>query len=581
MMDTEFGGMRFLRMLRNAVETEAPTDLLYFASMVAHASTTGDDNLGPSGKLSSELRKMIKVLLAQAQPETDVLLLVWAQILGDRLLRDAVDDLVKPRVQVVPPWLAELTRMRPVRAVSIRSVLGEEETVLLEAAGPRGGFLMLVQFDLLATPYIEEAYPLDDKIDVLLEAFSTFNPAEVVIQDMDLANLRARVEDALWMNARMYPPIQTDTWPSSQPLLEWLMRQLPDGGPGFEGRLASEESVDDLARRFITSAYTEGIRNEAENLTPVLLDLAVNYGTGDPRQWGSLLIERILLDLVPRKVLYRPEELQALPDVLDALVCFTHSELGIDPEVTAKTRAVIVKLTPQYLDLIAGGGTGNAQMLRQMGFTAELIDSALEAGPDALEDLLAAALNNGAPDFSHVPLTIVDHLAAEVGGADKLDGLDLSPLPADEPLDVTGVPDDILGRVQTIAGFIEQAATGFFGDPEMGAAALRTLARLASTGPELFRRRSKDSNSAGAVCWITAQNNQWFDRANPERTVKALIQFLGLKASPRERAETMLATLNPSYNQAVGWADVTLGDPQLLTSTRRKEIVDVWRSLEE
>ena len=39
--------------------------------------------------------------------------------------------------------------------------------------------------------------------------------------------------EAVEKGAITFPPFETDTWPASRPLTEWLLRFLPEGGTGY------------------------------------------------------------------------------------------------------------------------------------------------------------------------------------------------------------------------------------------------------------------------------------------------------------------------------------------------------------
>jgi hypothetical protein len=42
-----------------------------------------------------------------------------------------------------------------------------------------------------------------------------------------LAEARARISQAIENGARLFPPLETETWPASRPLAKWLLRLLP------------------------------------------------------------------------------------------------------------------------------------------------------------------------------------------------------------------------------------------------------------------------------------------------------------------------------------------------------------------
>src|SRR5262249_56546013 len=52
-------------------------------------------------------------------------------------------------------------------------------------------------------------------------------------RDIGLAGARARVAEAIEAGAITFPPFETETWPASRLLTEWLLRLLPEGGTGY------------------------------------------------------------------------------------------------------------------------------------------------------------------------------------------------------------------------------------------------------------------------------------------------------------------------------------------------------------
>ena len=164
-------------------------------------------------------------------------------------------------------------------------------------------------------------------------------------------------------------------------------------------------------------------------------------------------------------------------------------------------------------------------------------------------------------------------MAAEVGGLEAFEGLGVEPLPSGEDVALELVSDDIVERVKAVAQIITDVADDFFQDPEMVTASLRTLTLLATRNPSSFRRGANDANTAATVCWISGRNNEWFDRSVKGRTIKAMKEAFGTRADLPARAGTMLRHRDTVFSTPHRLA---LGDPQLLTSTRRMMLVD-WR----
>jgi hypothetical protein len=163
-------------------------------------------------------------------------------------------------------------------------------------------------------------------------------------------------------------------------------------------------------------------------------------------------------------------------------------------------------------------------------------------------------------------------LERDVGGPEALAQLDDVPLP-DEPFDWTGIADDIRDRVSEVL-MLADACCDELLDVEYRTAARRVLARVATNGPEVFRRRGGANTAAGAICW-------WLCQINTTRTVggrrlsqKALLGYLGIRSGGiASRAGTLLESARlPSYVDEFG-REITVASPEYLVSAGRREIL--------
>lgn len=419
------------------------------------------------------LSEFLETLLVTPTEETDSLLVACAQILGDPDLQSIVNTQVKPRLPVMPAWLAELARLRVKKAAVFDSVLGGEEAVALEATGPRGGFALMVVVVRQGSPFIQDAYAVPETIDQLSLLLTDQEVEEVTVQPLSLEDARARVEDALRVADMMVPPVETDSWPAIRPLLEWQLRQMPEGGCGYVYEEWSREQIDSLANDFAASPHASDLTPSDLNLTSLLISLALNYGTGNPLQWNGFLVEQLLLDLVPRKVLYPDEDLMAIPRVLSRFTAYCNQVLGVPASTASQVQQLIEDLTPHYLDAV---------------------------DPDLM-----------APAAQGAPTSPITYLADAVGGEEALETLTVEPLPAGEETDLGDVDEDVRDLVKTIASLVGTYAPQFFEDPEMVTAAQRTLRLIATEKPEAFRRRSKDLNTAAARRQAILQDRIWLE----------------------------------------------------------------------
>ncbi len=562
----------FMEEIRAALDSADPLDFLVFASTLVAATQMAPkfdiDGNGPE----ADLNVVIDSLLTNAGTETDALLMVWAEMLDNAELANQVNSIVKPRVQVLPGWITMIDSIRPTKIVAFEDLFQDNQTIVIQSEGRRASFLLLIAIDLMGAPYIEDASVSVDSLEDFLQKAKEVLPSSTKVIELSLADAKARLEETLEMSDHMWPPLETETWPSVRALLEWQMRLLPEGGSPLERTEWTEEQFGQFFEAFLASSVASGLRKGEEWLAHALIDFACNYGSGDPRAWSSRLIERTLFDLAPRKLMTSKKDLLAVPKVLSALIAFSHQEMGVDPKITADVQSDLKAMTPDYRRQIKGSGrSGGASPLEQIDIAPDMLTQIIEGqGFEGFEDSPEPTLNESDSDL------LMLFLASQVGGLDNLQNLDDTPLP-NEPLSLENVENDIQSHVQEIGEIVTQISDGFFQDQELRTASLRTLNFIACASPEIFRRKSRNENTAAAICWIAGHNNAWFAQTNPKRTVTAMIKWLGIKTSPSQRAQTMLYALQ-SAGYFINGTD--LGDARLLSSQNRRAIIEARDLLE-
>lgn len=557
-----------IRSLHEALDSPSPIDLLSLASTLASVFSPKEGiHSSFQSKVEEEmdlgLPQLLDAFLGMPSEETDSLMFAWAEILDDAPLRAAVQTEVQPRLKVMPPWLAEIGRLRVKKAAILYDILGGEETIALEVAGPRGGFTLMVGIETLGNPFVEDAYIVDDTIEEISERAIVSKDDDITFEAIDLADARARIKDALVITDMMYPPVDTDSWPQSRPLLEWQLRNMPSGGVGnwLRDKWSEEEYeefISDFVDDFMASPHASALFNSDEGLIWTLLSVIQAYGTGDPRQWGPRFLERMFLDLVPRKIVFDPEDMELIPRILAAMAAYGSADLGASPTTIDNQRNQIEALVAHYLEIVNPRG----------GDLEQEWDSWEEEEP----------FNIGRP---LVPSTPVEDLAQEVGGMDALENLSTDPLPTAELFSFEGVPEDVHDTVTKVRDMISTHAPKYFEDPEILTSAYRTLNLVARTNPEAFRRRAKDLNTAGAVLLIVGYNNQYFVDHPQGYTASGMARSMGVKTVPTDRAYTLAEDLNKARSRLFGGTNFTLGKPELLTSMRRIQILERKELYEE
>lgn len=564
--DPDFHDLDLVSALRGALSTDDPLDLLVGASSIAvaldadpdepHSSPLSPRHAPRDDETSETLQFFASRLLDSPSPETDALLRVWTEMLGDELLSRRIASVLKLRDQGTPDWLARIDELTTTRAVSSLHVLGHEETIFVGVATASEPFTIAVAIDRSGMPYLEDAYAIGRPIaDVM--GLTDEQGFDMESQDLPLRDARARIDEAVDMSDRMVPHVESETWPAMRRLLQWVVRLMPEGGQGFDLHEWDEDEIRELVDGFMRSPWATGLGEDAAFHAQVLLQFQADYGSNLPLRWGSDFTARVLMDLFPRKVMTSDASLLAMPATLRALVQYANDRSGIPSHITANVLETLDELEVPYRTSVLDADEDDPSSLET---TQELFASLL-GGPGTFIDFYTGMLGE---------------LEEEVGGADALRTLGLEPLPR-EDLDTTGIPQDIRPRVRSLADQVADLAESYFEDPEMRTAALRVLAAAATNGPEVFRRRFTDPPTTAAICWITGRVNHWFVHSDPARTVTALMRRAEVKSSPSQRADALRSAIRPvqeddptdedDWTPADEW---TLGDAALLTSTARR-----------
>jgi hypothetical protein len=284
-----------------------------------------------------------------------------------------------------------------------------------------------------------------------------------------------------------------------------------------------------------------------------LLRFGTDYPPGDPLHWSPTAVEILLLDWIPRKLMFDVEDLAGAPEVLRAFIRFCHHERGIRSGLTEETIAAVDQFEPEYQELIRSE--------RLQGPEALLASMGLYDGEESDED----DENSGVV----VAEIMLDTLRGAVGGEKALDSLDAEPLP-DEPFAWETVPTDVHEKVGQVLDLVERCCAELF-DDECRTACRRLLADVAANDPAIFRRRGRPEILAATVCWIIGIANGAF---GPSLLVRDLMKHFGLKgATPSQRSEALLRAIGVSSRSAYG-GGLNLGTPRYLTGRRRAEIIE-------
>lgn len=548
-----------------------PWELLCFASTLL---TTVDPRCAdpfarargeaPDGPTREEL---VGSFLEVGCVETTALLTVLAELVPDELLARRACRELAGRDDQLPGWLEGLAPVAVDRAVEMSHPLGDGDNIMIGLRTGVGHALTTVVYvDHNLGTIVKDAFVVGEPLEAVVDDFRDASGADpdIVYADVDLAEARARVTAAVETAARTYPPLETDSWPACRPLVEWVARQLPDGGVGYVRPEWDDAARAALAERFFASAHARGYEDEDRDLLPALLWFACDYGAGDPLRWSPVAVELLLADWLPRKVVADTAFLARAPALLRGLVRFSHAERGIRAGLTEETLAAVDRWEPTFLEAIRAPRTEASAALREaMGAADEsCADGWLGGLGGVFGDLFGDAQLTG---FRQRWLSI---LRDAVGGDEALWHLDAEPLP-DEAFDWPAVPDDVGEPVGEALVLVDGCCEELL-DAEWRTACRRLLADVAAGDPAIFRRGSRADTAAAAVVWTVGKANDLFSARTGGLTAKEALAWFGVSASVSQRAATMQRALGVEAQPA---HDVTLQSPRYLVASKRAAIM--------
>lgn len=222
-------------------------------------------------------------------------------------------------------------------------MLGDGDKVLLGARLPGHELTAVIYIDHNLGTVVKDGFPVPTPISHVIErTLEAADDPDVTVRDISLADARARVAEAVEKGAITFPPFETDTWPASRPLTEWLLRLLPEDGTGYVRPNWTKAAKRKLANRFFGSEFGRRLDDaDHRGLLNDFLWFGTDYGPGDPLRWSPVAVEILLADWIPRKIVASPEYLSKAPALLRAFIRFCHTEREIRPTLTDETLAAL------------------------------------------------------------------------------------------------------------------------------------------------------------------------------------------------------------------------------------------------
>lgn len=377
--------------VRSALDSEQPFVLLGLASSVMSSVdprvTEIDEEL--DGVQLPTLEQVVETLLGTDIVELHVLVRTIGHLTRDRELARRIAQAL-PADLSGPAWLNRLEQIRALRAQRSADPLGESDTVVVELTGPDGSpWCVLTLLDHTLNGAVTDSFPaplnLDDYGQYLQELPES---AHLKTIPLDLAaaraGLKAGLDQGLWTSTK---PDVSEVWPSSLPLLEYVIGQMPgDGVPWW----SDKDEADGLAQQTLVDLLSSphwvwpAAGPEAQ-CVQLLLDLHLEHFSHGVDRVSPTTVEIVLTDLWHTSFVGLDEATRdALPDVLRAWTRFVHERREVPVELTDETLSTIEELEPEFRSLAADE---HRAIPVRAAWSVEIVDQVLDLAEPVMEDI--------------------------------------------------------------------------------------------------------------------------------------------------------------------------------------------------
>jgi hypothetical protein len=475
----------FVADARRALGERSPFSLLVMASGLIEATAVGPlASFGGRSSQSPEPLELFGSFVESGLPQLRALAVAAATIHGDPATARTLKALVGGDVTGGPVWLSTMGQIAITEVVVQRDPLDDGENIVIGWKWADGHEAVAVVYvDHNMGTLVKDGFVGPTTVTRLTELAARGPHIETM--PMAAADARERITEAIWKFDHTVPPLETDSWPSCRPLIEWIVGHLPEGGTGYVVPEWSDADQSRLVEEFLSSTFAvlDGF-NDVEvrsHLHPILW-FGCGYGTGDPLRWSPVSVEVVLADWYPRKILGATVgEAERFLHVLASFIEFAHDRKGIPADLRAETIRAIARWRTTFLDEIAKPGRtreSNAVRLARIaaGFDDDEIDDDFEDDDDVafefgLDDELSLDPSLDDEEYMRRAVRMVELDCIElVGGHDAYEALDDAPLP-DVAFDWSVVPAAVRDLTGETLDLLDRWAADLF-DAEVRTIAL-------------------------------------------------------------------------------------------------------------
>jgi hypothetical protein len=347
--------------VREALDSGHPIDLLGLASMVIVATTAQPAAvIRPSEDAPPGLDELVAAFSDVEVPETTALLKALGELVDDDALRDRCRREAARRGDHLPLWLEELAQTRVDTVVRMTHVLGDGDELLLDVQLADGQQMTCCVFvDHLSMSEVKDAFFVPEPVgSVLAVARANNTDQDVDFIEMALAEARTMLTAALEQHLKMFMAEDSDTWPASRALVQWLTRLLPLAGSAVVLRQENPPSAPQVCERFFASLVGAPFTRRDHHS---MLMRCIEEGTGDPLRWSATRLALLLGEELGYDPAVPLETQLAVPELLRAFVPFAHAESGIRQELTVEALGAIDQEADDYrAEVLAEAELGRA-----------------------------------------------------------------------------------------------------------------------------------------------------------------------------------------------------------------------------
>lgn len=349
-----------LSQIGNCIDDDGPLELLATISTLIAAAdprysapSEPDTAKRTNKKTQANLDDLIAAFSEIDRIETTAALAVIGELAPDELMRARAKRYASSRQHALPEWLAKIDKVKVSSAFELSYVLNDGETLGIGVEFPTQHELTtFIYVDHNLGTVLKDAFVKMDSIETMINfTMSIGNNPDMTCNKLDPKVFRARVEEAMNAGAIMRPPFETDTWPACKPIVEWILRKIPEGGQGYVRPPWNYDEREALILRFLASRYADPSKStNYKMLAELFISFACDYGNGDPTRWSAVAVEILLDDWIPRKVMANTAFLSAIPTVLRAFIEFCHDETKLKKSLTKEALDAVNEYEREHLN---------------------------------------------------------------------------------------------------------------------------------------------------------------------------------------------------------------------------------------